>query len=44
MFTLFLIAINVATLALGLIKIGEQSNRPKDKDDDDDSGPFIPCM
>ena len=36
MFTLFLLAINLATLALGLINIGEKSNKPKRNDNDDD--------
>ena len=42
MFTLVLVAINVATLALGLIHRGEQWNKPKDKDDDDDRRDY-PC-
>ncbi len=46
MFTLLLVAINVATLALGLINIGEKSNKPKsdnDDDDDDDDRTNILC-
>jgi hypothetical protein len=43
-FTIFLVIINVATLGMALIGIGEQKNTPRDKDDDDNSGPFIPCM
>ena len=42
MFTLVLLAINVATLALGLIGIGEQSNKPKDKDAHNDRHDY-PC-
>ena len=42
MFTLFFIAINVATMAMALIDIGEKSNQPKSKDDDDDRT-NIPC-
>ena len=37
MFTLFLVAINVATLVAGLIDIGEQRNRTKDENKDDDN-------
>jgi len=52
MFTLFLVAINLATMALGLIDIGEKSNerkrrgksKRKSNDDDDDADTsYIPC-
>jgi len=43
MFTLFLIAINVATIAGALIQIGENRNKPKSDDDDDDDRTQIPC-
>lgn len=44
MFTLFLVAIDVATLVMGLINSGEQSNSRKDESKDDDhSGPDYPC-
>ena len=46
MFTLFLVAINLATIVGTLIHSDEKSNRPKSdngKNDDDDDRLDIPC-
>ena len=44
MFTLILILINLWTIVVSLIHIGETSNQPKStKDKNDDDGMNIPC-
>jgi hypothetical protein len=43
MFTLFLVAVNFAAVALGLVNLGEQSDKPKGDDDDYDSSNY-PCV
>jgi hypothetical protein len=42
MFTIILVAINLATIAGCLIQIGEQRHKPTSEDDDNDDF-FIPC-
>jgi hypothetical protein len=41
MFTLFLVAVNVATLVMGLVHKKEE--KPNDRDKKDDHDNFIPC-
>ena len=41
MFTLFLVAINVATFVMGLV--AKKEEKPKDKDKKDEPDDFIPC-
>jgi hypothetical protein len=43
MFSLLLLAWNVALIAQGLIHIGERRNKPKNDDHDNEDGMNIPC-